>query len=82
MGELTSLDSENWNSQATGLGDVKVPPMTRSETVFWTSTEWPGEDNSYATVTHSAPTTLVRPQQATEKAGVWCVQGFRATGLK
>ena len=82
MAELTSLDSEDWGSQAAGLGDVKVPPMTRSETAFWTSTAWLGEDNSYATVTYSAPTTLVRAQKATEKAGVWCVQGFHATGVK
>ena len=82
VAELTSLDSDRWSQQAGEFGDYKIPPMTRSETAFWTRTEWPSKENSYGIVIFSAPTTLVRSHDETEKAGVWCVQGFRATGLK
>ena len=82
VAELTSLDSDRWEQQAGEFEDYKIPPMTRSEVAFWTRTDWPGKENSYGTVIFSGRTTLVRSQAETEKAGVWCVQGFRATGLK
>ncbi|WP_119269263.1 Lcl domain-containing protein [Taklimakanibacter deserti] len=74
MAELTSLDGESQGAD--------LPSTKRSETPYWTITEWPGSDNSYATVMFSGRTTIVVPAPATEKAGVWCVQGLRATGLK
>ncbi|BCH31110.1 hypothetical protein MesoLjLc_30400 [Mesorhizobium sp. L-8-10] len=82
MAELTSLEGESWKHHEGEFGQYKLPPMSRSETDFWTTTRWPGDGNLYATVTFSAPTTLVRPQDETKKAGVWCVRASRATGLQ
>ena len=74
MAELTSLDGDSQGAD--------LPSTKRSETPFWTITEWPGSEGSYATVMFSGRTTLVLPKPAGETAGVWCVQGVRATGLK
>jgi hypothetical protein len=82
MAELTSLDSELWGNHRGEFEQYKIPPLTRSETAFWTSTKWPGAADSWATVMFSGRTTLVLPLAQTMKAGVWCVQGVRATGLK
>src|SRR5215212_3182 len=79
MAELTSLDGEEWRTQ---LVQYKLPPLTRSEKPFWTITKWLGAPDSLAAVEFSARTTVVRPMAETMKAGVWCVQGMRATGLK
>ncbi|MER8708290.1 hypothetical protein NKH49_22405 [Mesorhizobium sp. M1088] len=81
MAELTSLDSADWPSQREAFAQYKLPPLARSETEYWTRTEWPGLAGSFAVVAFSAPTTLVRPLEASKKAGVWCVFGAPATGL-
>lgn len=80
MAELTSLDSDLWANG--GFEQYRIPPLSRTETAFWTNTKWLGAENSWATVTFSAPTTLVRPLAETDKAGVWRVQEVHATGLK
>ena len=81
LSELTSLDTELWTNQRGEFEQFKIPPLIRSETGFWTSTQWPGAENSWATVMFSARTTIVNPLAENMKAGVWCVQGVRATGL-
>ncbi len=81
MAELTSLDSADWPRQRDAFAQYKLPPLERSETGYWTRTEWPGAAGSFAVVTFSAPTTLVRPLEATKKASVWCVFGMPATGV-
>jgi hypothetical protein len=82
MTELTSLDSKEWASHRGEFGQYDIPTLTRSETPFWTMTVWPGQEKSWAAVTFSERTTLVRPMAETMKAGVWCVQGMNATKLK
>ncbi|MER9756421.1 hypothetical protein NKJ46_23835 [Mesorhizobium sp. M0166] len=81
MAELTSLDSADWPRQREAFAQYKLPPLARSETEYWTRTEWPGLAGSFAVVTFSAPTTLVRPLEATKKASAWCVFGVTATGV-
>lgn len=82
MSELTSLDTELWTNQSEEFEQFKIPPLIRTEAAFWTSTQWPGAVGSWATVIFSARTTIVAPLAENMKAGVWCVQGVRATGLK
>jgi hypothetical protein len=82
MAELTSLDSHSWESQRGEFEQYKIPPLIRSERQFWTTTKWPGKEGSWAAAIFSARTTIVFPLAETEKAGVWCVQGYRATGLE
>jgi hypothetical protein len=82
MAELTSLDGEEWKDQRGEFAQFKIPPLTRSETPFWTTTKWLGAPDSLAVVEFSALTTVVFPLAETMKAGVWCVRGVRATGLK
>lgn len=82
MAELTSLDGEEWAAEGNLLQEFKLPPETRSETAYWTVTEWPGASGSYATVVFSNRTTIVSQQAATAKAAVWCVQGTKATSIK
>jgi hypothetical protein len=80
MSELTSLDGEEWQREP--IGSSALPPALRSDTAYWTVTEWPGVAKRYAAVTFSGRTTLVRPFSETDKAGVWCVQGARAAALE
>ena len=82
MAELTSLDGEEWQIQRGEFEKHRIPPLTRSEKPFWTSTKWLGTPDSWAVVEFSARTTIARPLAETMKAGVWCVQGVHATGLK
>ena len=82
MAELTSLDSADWPRQHDAFAEYKLPPLARSETDYWTRTEWPGAAGSFAVVTFSARTTVVHPLEATKKAGVWCVFGVPATGVE
>jgi hypothetical protein len=82
LAELTSLDGEEWAGQSGLPQDFELPPETRSETAYWTVTEWPGASGSYATVIFSNRTTIVSQQAATMKAAVWCVQGTRARSIK
>jgi hypothetical protein len=82
MAELTGLDGEEWAGRSGLPQDLELPPETRSETAYWTVTEWPGASGSYATVIFSNRTTIVSHQAATAKAAVWCVQGTRATSIK
>jgi hypothetical protein len=81
MSELTSLDSDLWEGQRGEFERYKIPPLSRSERDFWTTTKWPGKEGSWAAVMFSARTTIVHPLAETEKAGAWCVQGYRASGL-
>jgi hypothetical protein len=82
MAELTSLDSDEWTKQRDSFGRYEIPPLTRTETEFWTSTPWPGLAGSWAVVAFSSRTTLVRPLGEGMKAGVWCVRGAAATNLE
>ena len=82
LAELTSLDGEEWRNQSGELNQHKLPPLSRSETFFWTGTNWPGTPGSWAVVQFSARTTNVSSLPETMKAGVWCVHGIRATALK
>jgi Protein of unknown function (DUF1566) len=73
VAELTSVDGKEWG---------QVPGLARSETSYWTSTPWLGSPGSWAGVTFSARTTFVNPLEPAQKAGVWCVRGFPARGLR
>jgi hypothetical protein len=80
MAELTSLDGEEWSRQSEEFDHL--PSFARAETDFWTSSPWLGRPNSWAVVQFSARTTIVRPVGSDEKAGVWCVRGVPARGLR
>jgi hypothetical protein len=81
--ELTSLDTDQWSNQKDNFKEYKLPPATRSDAEFWTVTSWPGRSGSWAVVQFSGKTTVVIPaEQDTKKAGVWCVRGFPATGIR
>ena len=81
--ELTSLNGEEWDRQRQELQQYHLPPLDRSETPFWTSSPWLGRPDSWAVVTFDVRTVmLVRPVEPDQKAGVWCVRGVPARGLR
>lgn len=82
MAELTSLDSMFWGTHPSDYTKYDMPPVTRDDTVFWTSTPWLGATGANALVMFDVRTTLVLPSNPDTKAGVWCVQGYRANGLR
>jgi uncharacterized protein DUF1566 len=83
VAELTSLDSDQWSKQKDSFEEYKLPPAMRAEDEFWTITSWPGVPGSWAVVQFDFKTTVVRPvEQGTQKASVWCVRGFPATGIQ
>ena len=73
MAELTSLDGQEWD---------QLPAAARPEAELWTSTPWLGQPDSWAVVQFSPRTTVVRPIGSGDKAGVWCVRGIPARGLR
>jgi len=82
MAELTSLEGQDWVRQAETFQQYRLPVAARNEASFWTSTPWLGRPDSWAVVEFSALTTIVRPLGSGDKAGVWCVRGIRARGLR
>jgi uncharacterized protein DUF1566 len=82
MAELTSLDSESWNTQKQEFAEFKLPVIERSESHYWTVTPWLGNPNSQAAVAFGGKTTFVIPLKQDGKAAVWCVRGYPATGLR
>jgi hypothetical protein len=77
VAELTSLDGKEWEEQG-----GETPPITRSDTRYWTNTPWLGIPGSWAVVQFSGRTTVVNPLEPGIGAGVWCVSGFPAKGLR
>ena len=82
MAELTSVDGEQWEKQRVTFEEYKLPPAVRMEKDFWTTTPWPTDQNAWAVVQFSARTTIVYPLDQSMKAGVWCVRGAAAKGLR